>query len=994
MKFSLRLYLVILMFLIAVPLIAINFFSIVQLAEAEKNRAEGILLSILDEAEKNLDNLVRNSMDILSQIIQRNASPETLIKPFKSRYSSVGIVDERGLLIESSPPSSNQIDVSDRAWFRRVSSSRGTVIGHYLIERITGKPGLIVAKSIDSPDESFRGAGFIVINQAELQAVLTGLRLPEGAVATIRDTEGLVLARTIEPEKWVGKKLPETQIFQALYGKTDKGILRLRGIDGVERIYAYGFVGYDMERGGLYITIGVPVEKVFEPVRKHTLSVILITIGVIGFAELVAILFANRFIIAPMRELKRVTQIFSENFETRVRPSSSWPSEFIELALAFEVMEDKVVEHQNDLKLLIEQIPGVLYRATMDLSYIFVSSRIQDLVGPEVPIEKPFRWFDFIHEEDRLRVREELNRFVVGEGMVFRSEYRVISKWGVVRWVRDEAVKISLRNGYIIQGIWRDISWRVKSEEEVSLLRSAIEEIPDGFALIGEGGNCLWANMAFLRMLNCSDLTSCGSLKELITPLICLDNQGISFLRALEEGKPWNGRIRVIPNSSRREHVWDVTFFTLTGRISRSSKLFLIRDVTDEFHLQTQLFVSQKMEALGTLATGIAHDFNNILMIILGYAELAIMKLSKGEMDVEKARSFMEEVFLAGQRAKRLVEQILSFARTSPRERMPVSLSVLVKENIKFIQHLIPAEIELISNIEIASGENDTVTASPMEFQQLMINLIINAVQAMEKQGGVITISLKKCNIDEDQAKQLGLPPSENGYLKFLVKDTGCGIDPSIIHRIFDPYFTTKPPGKGTGMGLAIVYNVVKNMNGIIQVESEPGRGSVFRMIFPLCRSETPVRELEDRDLTESGDGLPLSYKRPTRILIVDNEEAILKVLKLELEEKGFYVTAFSDPKRALKVFYEAPFQFDAAIIDYRMSNMNGIELSKQIFNMRPDFPVIILTGFPDEHVELEAKTLGIRGVLGKPASIGEILSILKSCEETKVHETPSQDLL
>lgn len=995
MRLSLKSYLFILVSLMALFFIVTNVFFVIKLAEIEKKQAEGELFAVLDNIERSLDIVLKASMDILSHISQQDISLEALIKPFQNRYSSGGFVNKEGNIVKSFPSGSYRINVTDRLWFKRVVELRGTIVGHYLVERITNEPGLVIAKSIEKDDGSFDGAAFVVLRHAELQNLLSGVRFPSDSVATIRDTEGVVLARTMEPEKWVGKKFAESEIFTALYGQVGRGSLTVRGIDGVKRVYVHSFVGSDITRGGVYITIGIPAAKVFAPVRAYVLRMVVIFLGILGGAVALTALFSKRFIISPIMELQRATQAFPRDLGTEVRPSSSWPSEFIRLGSTFNTMKEQVIEHESNLKTLIEQIPGVLYRATVSspVSYIFVSPKVEELVGSDLSLESPFPWFDFIHEEDRERVRNELSRFVLeDEGAIFRSEYRVIGRSGVVKWVRDEAIKIRWKENRMVQGIWRDISWRVKSEQEISLLKSAIEETPDGFALLDEGGRCFWANRAFLKMIGCDEIVYCNDFKELITPFIGLDSQGISFLRALEEGKFWKGRIKAFAEGSKKESLWDISFFLIYGRGGKSVKFIFIRDVTQEVNLQNQLFVAQKMEALGTLATGIAHDFNNILMVILGYTELAMMKLSEGEGDLEKVRSFLEEVFLGGQKAKNLVDQIISFARETPRERMPLSLSVLVKENIKFLQQLMPSGIELVGKIEIASGERDMVLTSPVEFQQLMMNLVVNAVQAIE-QRGVIIISLKKCSLEKERVEQMKLPDSREGYLKLSVKDTGCGIDPTIIHRIFDPYFTTKPPGKGTGMGLAIVYNVVKNMNGSIQVESELGKGTVFRMLFPVCEDTVSEKAVVGLGVSESVD-LPLSYRRARRILVVDDDEAVLKIIKLELEEKGFYVTTYSEPEEALRSFYESPFRYDAAIIDYRMPTMNGLEVSRQIFNIRLDFPVILLTGFLDEKVEREAKTLGIRGVLGKPASSGEILSVLNSCEEVETYVAPSQDSL
>ncbi|MEJ5300537.1 MAG: ATP-binding protein [Thermodesulforhabdaceae bacterium] len=353
-------------------------------------------------------------------------------------------------------------------------------------------------------------------------------------------------------------------------------------------------------------------------------------------------------------------------------------------------------------------------------------------------------------------------------------------------------------------------------------------------------------------------------------------------------------------------------------------------------------------------------------------------------------RSFLEEVFQAGNRAKRLVDGILRFARGAPEDKIPVSLSVLIKENVKFLQQLIPSNIEFVSKIEVTPGEDDTVLASPTEFQQILMNLVVNAVQAIEDRGR-ITISLRKCFTEDGFPN--GLEVGKSSYMKLCVSDTGCGIDPSIIHRIFDPCFTTKPPGQGTGMGLTIVYNAVKNMGGMIQVESRPKKGTTFKILIPVL--DKKAVETQKEWVGEDSKDVSKAYRQLMRVLVVDDDEALLKMLKIELEMEGFHVTTFSCPYEALKSFAESPFSFDVAIVDYRMPKMTGLELVRRFFSIRPDFPMVVMTGYLEEKMKKEAELLGVRFVIVKPVSLSDMVSILQACGEIgKAHEESVQERL
>jgi len=232
--------------------------------------------------------------------------------------------------------------------------------------------------------------------------------------------------------------------------------------------------------------------------------------------------------------------------------------------------------------------------------------------------------------------------------------------------------------------------------------------------------------------------------------------------------------------------------------------------------------------------------------------------------------------------------------------------------------------------------------------------------------------------------------------MKLCVSDTGCGIEPSIVHRIFDPCFTTKPPGTGTGMGLTIVYNAVKNMGGIINVESKPKKGTTFKIFLPVVeRKAGEVYEDAEKEALKIPVRSSIVHRRLVRVLVVDDDEALLKMLKIELEMEDFHVTTFSSPVEALSNFTETPFSFDVAMVDYRMPEMTGLELAKQFLSIRPDFPVIMMTGYLDERLAKEANILGVRLVMAKPISFGELISILQTFEVSeRAHEELSIERL
>jgi PAS domain S-box-containing protein len=380
----------------------------------------------------------------------------------------------------------------------------------------------------------------------------------------------------------------------------------------------------------------------------------------------------------------------------------------------------------------------------------------------------------------------------------------------------------------------------------------------------------------------------------------------------------------------------------------QTARMGAIRDVTEKKKLEGQLHHVLKMESIGTLAGGIAHDFNNIIGIIFGNTELAMDDVPEWN----PARHNLEEILTASFRAKDLVRQLLSFARKTKLEKKPTNILPIVKDSLKLLRSSIPTSIELRQNM---AKNVDTILADPTQINQILINFCTNADHAMPD-GGVIVITLKNVELDEDTAAQYtDLNPGR--YVNLVVSDTGHGISQEEIDRIFDPYFTTKEQGKGTGMGLAVVHGIVKGHNGLITVESELGKGTTFNIFFPAVEKEAMVE-------IETGEELPTGNER---ILFIDDEESLVKMGHQRLERLGYKVEATISPIEALELFRSKPDQFDLVITDLTMPKMTGDKLVKEILNIRPDIPIILCTGFSEKIDEKKANAIGASDYIEKP---------------------------
>ena len=384
--------------------------------------------------------------------------------------------------------------------------------------------------------------------------------------------------------------------------------------------------------------------------------------------------------------------------------------------------------------------------------------------------------------------------------------------------------------------------------------------------------------------------------------------------------------------------------------------LAVFRDVSErklaereKLRMEEQLRQVQQMEVIGTLAGGIAHDFNNILTPLIGYAEMLILQL---DQESEQQRE-VKAIHAAGLRARDLVKQILTISRKGEMTLKPVMVQEEVKEAYSLIHASLPKNITLMSDID---ERCEPVLADPGQIHQIIMNLSTNAYHAMKETGGVLAIKLEQIALTDTQLEdEFSLKPG--CYVKLVVSDTGCGMTDEIKRKIFDPYYTTKVAGEGTGLGLSIVHGIVKSLNGHISVESEQGK-TVFSVYFPC------IGKSEEFHVVGKMEQLP---KGSETIMIVDDEESVLDISRIILENLGYKVCSFNGSERAIESFRAAPDPIDLIISDMTMPGMSGFELSREIKKIKPDIPIILLTGYSAIIDRDEAKRLGIYTILTKP---------------------------
>ncbi len=558
----------------------------------------------------------------------------------------------------------------------------------------------------------------------------------------------------------------------------------------------------------------------------------------------------------------------------------------------------------------------------------------------------------------------------IRQGGVFNVEGESSRHDGSIAHVLFSAVPIPYGDEEAILSMVVDITEQKKIQEALAASEKMFSELfifsPDGILLSsGDTDRILEVNEAFL--------TTFGYEREELIGRSTMDldlfedeRQQVQFIKQLKT----TGRLKNFETQLRKKNgqvlIYSINSKTLTID-NQPVYLTIGRDVTEQKKMQGMMIQTEKMVSLGSVAAGIAHDFNNILSGIMGFTDLAMLEAA----DNEKLNRYLNQVSLSSMRARDLVRHILAFSRKSEADKRPLKIDPIVHETIKFIRASLPANIEIRHDLKVQEGH---IFGDATQLHQILMNLFTNAGHAMKDKGGILEVFLDRVTLEESQTDYFERI-SPGTYLQLSVSDTGCGIPEKVMDRIFDPFFTTKARGEGTGMGLATVYGILKEMGGGISVDSKEGVGPTFQILIPE-HDQRETKKTFKRTL-KTGCG---------NILVVDDEKPIIESISALLSKLGYTVTGENNGVKAFEMVKDNPHFYDLILTDMMMPDINGLDLAKRIKEINADIPIVLCTGFSHGLTKEKCMEAGIVDMVMKPMIADELsLTVDRAIKLTEI---------
>ena len=937
------------------------------------------------------------------------------------QYAVLGAIGTDGFVFCSALPFTPPIDVSDRLYFREAMASEEFAIGEFQIGRVTGIPTVNLGYPAIDESGRLVAVVLAALDLRWLNEIAAAADLPDGATLTIFDHNGTVLARYPDPEAWVGKADPQAEVVEVALAATGETSTEARGLDGVDKVYAIVPLAGEGPASRVYLTVGIPVDQVFAPVMAVERSQLLGLLVATAFAAAGAWLVGERMVVRRVEAIIRATREIGQGHLAARTGVTSGEDELARLAREFDAMAEQLEARERALReatgelrrvnralVMLSACNQVLIRAS-DVNSM-AQQICQTIVG-----QGGFRlaWVGLAEPESHPRLRllgqaggaaDYLDEtpltwddestpggpgaaaILTGETTIIRdiwtaevsSEWRrLASKHGFA-----SAVGLPLRRGDRTIGALALYAGEPEAfdAEELRLLTELADDLSFGLEALRRDGERQRAQADVVRL----EAFHRGIVENVAEGITLFDTTGhLTFANSGAEallgfgpgellGRHWKDLVQVDEHAAaeqRRDRRgrgvvdrFDATLIrkdsqTVQARISAttlfedgkpSGSLSVFNDVTTERKYQRRAELQERLAAVGQLAAGIAHDFNNIVGAIILFGELLLAEKGFSESARDRIRLIVEQ----GHRAAELTQQILDFGRKSIVERRPTDLLRFLREFERLVGRTLPEPISV--RIEAGAAEY-IVNADPGRLQQALLNLTLNARDAIPE-SGVISFQLSQVEVQADAPPYRDMPAGS--WILLSVSDTGTGIPLEVLPHIFEPFYTTKPIGEGTGLGLSQVYGIVKQHDGYIDVQSAPGQGTTFLIYFPVIAAPPSAGTPEGPAADFQGNG--------ETILVVEDDEAARNALGETLLRMNYNILLAEDGARALELF-AASDRIALVISDVVMPRIGGMELFRELRKLNPEVRALLVTGYPLGRDTRELLEAGKAGWIQKP---------------------------
>ncbi|MDD2850707.1 MAG: PAS domain S-box protein [Desulfuromonadaceae bacterium] len=936
------------------------------------------------------------SLSQMPEVARKDAAKvDTLLKEIhhlNPDFTNIFIADRSGMVWASAVTVKPPFIVSDRRYFKNTLATGQLSSGEYIVARAVNRPSFTLGYPIRNTRGDINGVVCIGFLLEKYTKLLERSHLPKNASFVLRDYKGTVLFRAVEPEKYIGRQTDSAQFKEIQEGPDESTVIGKSISVGDERIITTRKLRLEGEVSPyMSIRAGIPVESALSDANTHLLRSLLLFGGVLGLAFVFSGIIGERSILVPFELLKDATRNLANGKYQVKAVDLVKGGELGTLAKSFDVMAEKLVRREQALasserflNTIIDTEPECIKMLDIDCNLLMMNRAGLDMIDAESFEQvKGACVCPLITEPYRDAFMALTKRVFLG--IPGTLEFETIGLKGRHIWLETHAVPFRNEQGEItaLLGITRNITDRKRNEEQLKTSEENYRSLTgltsdyvhrcsrtgsDPFRIQWIGGS-----VSSISGYSSEEILELGCWLPLVHPddkqdvmsylfsLVPGDYKQIEFRITAKEG-----HTRWISETSRcvtGDNEGELVLFGAAKNITERKSAELDRD-----NLSKQLLHAQKLESLGVLAGGIAHDFNNILTSIIGNADLALMRMNPESPAVDN----LYRIEQAAARAADLAKQMLAYSGKGQFVVKYLDINQLLKDMLHLLEVSISKKVELRFNLSPALP---SVEADVTQIQQIIMNLVINASEAIGDNSGVISITsdLIKCDQNYLNSFWLAADISAGEYVCLEISDTGCGMNKETLEKIFDPFFTTKFTGRGLGM--AAVHGIIRGHKGAINVYSEPGKGTFFKVLLPASGKPVVIPVFGTQHDDWRGEG---------KVLLVDDENSIRDIGTAMLQELGYCTITANDGQEALEIF-KATTDISLVILDLTMPQMDGEQCFRELRQLMPDVKVIMSSGFSEHEVIKKFAGKGLTGFIQKPYKLSVLKEALKKIQNPQI---------